>query len=91
MAALTVQPWSLLSLAYEVRAEEESHVHMRRKHIHIAQRDVLHAGHRATVMQQFPNVRAALAHAIEPMTGEGGEGRVARGEPGIDGRVPLSG
>ena len=48
------------------RAVKKTNVHVRREHIDVTERRVLHARGRAAVVHEFPHVFAAMSHQCKP-------------------------
>lgn len=63
---------------------EEADVHVRREDVDVTKGGVFDAGRRVSIVQEFGDVGAAVAHAGEPFARDRGQFRRARIEPAID-------
>jgi hypothetical protein len=67
----------------ELRAEEESYIHMELEDIYISERDITNASNRTAVMHQFLNVMTRPPKLAEPRSRNGSEIWGPRVQPAI--------
>ena len=73
------------------RPLEEAEIHMGLESVDIAKGGILNAGSGTAIVQQLANVRATIAHALEPWLGHPTRRVSGGGEPGVDAGVAPHG
>lgn len=73
------------------RTGEEADVDVLREGTDVGERQILYAGDGPAIVHEFHDIRATLAHVLEPRSGDGAQGIVAFREPRFDGRVARHG
>jgi hypothetical protein len=70
-------------------ALKETHVHVRREYVDVAERDTTPARDGTSVVDKFPDFIAALSHHFEPLARDGSQLPRVPFHPRVDGGVPL--
>ena len=91
MAHALASPLEQIRRIIQIRSAEESDVHMGLEYVHVPERQITRTGNRATIVDEFPDVRASSPHFTEPRTGDQSQFRRLRVQPCIDGRIPSGG